>query len=434
MFKILSPSSIAVIGASSDKSKVGYAVFNNLLKSKLKVYPINPNARSVLGVKCYDKVTNIKGVVDVAVIAVPAKVVPLVINECGLKGVKEVIIISAGFKEAGNKELEEQIKGVALKYGMRLLGPNVLGVIKPGSFNASFLNEVPKSGGISFISQSGALGVAVLDWAITNNIGFSYFISIGNMCDINFNELITDLNKDSLTKVIALYVESISDGPGFMRAVRNSKKPVLVLKAGTSSEGTSAVSSHTGSLAGNNQVYEAAFNQCGAISVKSFNELVKSAELVNDYGLLKGKRVLIVGNAGGPSILMTDACINNGLVIPRLPVKVKKRLDKVLPSHWSHNNPIDVLGDALADRYEKVFNIIKNESFYDAVIVILTPQSMTEVEGTAKAVIELSKKRVVIPCFLGGNKIKPAFELFKKEGLLCFNEINEVADSLKALI
>ncbi len=433
MLKILNPKSVAVIGASRNPSKVGHIVFKNLKKSRIKVYPVNPNAKRILGVKCYENVTKIKENVEVAVIVVPASLVDKVIGECGVKGVSEAIIVSAGFKETGEARIESKLIRKAKKLGVRLLGPNVLGVIKPGYFNASFFKETPKKGGISFISQSGALGVAILDWAIGEGIGLRYFISIGNMADISFHELINELNNDSETKVIALYIESIKHGRKFMNACINSKKPILVLKAGTSEAGQRAASSHTGSLAGSYEIYKAAFKQCNAISVLSFNNLIKSAELINKHGVI-GKKILIISNAGGPSILMTDSCIKNGLIIPKLPLKIKKALNRALPKAWSHNNPIDVLGDALADRYEKVFKIISKEKFYDAVIIILTPQAMTEVEKTAKAVIEFSKtvKKPVIPCFLGGKKIKDALRLFSKAGVFAFDEINEVADSLKA--
>jgi len=431
VLKILSPQSIAVIGASRNPKKVGHVVFKNLKESKIKTYPVNPNAKRLLGVKCYQSITELKDKVQVAIIAIPAKFVPKVIEECGACGVKEVIIISAGFKEAGNEKLEQELKNKAKKFGIKMLGPNVLGVIKPGEFNASFFKEKLIKGGISFISQSGALGVAVLDWATSKNIGFRYFISVGNMADINFSELIEELSNDPETKVIALYVESLNDGKAFMEAVKNAGKPVLVLKAGKSEEGGRAASSHTGSLAGGYKIYEAAFKQCGAISVSSFNELIKTAELINRFGKIK-KKVLIISNAGGPGILITDACVKNELKIPRLPLRVKKKLDKELPKAWSRNNPIDVLGDALAERYKKVFNVIEKDDFYDCVIVLLTPQAMTEVKKTAKAVIEFSRrtKKPVIPCFLGGKKVKEAFELFKKAGIFAFDEIDEVAEAL----
>lgn len=431
MLKILNPKSAAVIGASREPNKVGHIIFKNLLQSGVKAYPVNPNARSILGVACYDKVTSIPDNVDIAIIAVPAKLTPSVIEECGVKGIKEAIIISAGFKEAGNPELEAQLAKSAQESGIRILGPNVLGVLAPGHFNATFLDESPVEGGISFISQSGALGVAVLDWAVSKGIGFRYFISVGNTADIDFHELINELNNDAKTKVIALYIESLRDGRAFLNACSNSKKPIVVLKAGVSEEGKKAASSHTGALAGSYEIYEAAFRQCGARSVASFIELMEVSEFIDTHGLV-GKKALVISNAGGPSILMTDALIADKLAVPKLPKKTVELLNKSLPAAWSHNNPIDVLGDARSDRYKAVFDIVKNEDFYDFIIVILTPQAMTEEEKTAEEVINIAKrlKKPVIPCFLGGKKIHGALRKFSEAGIFAYNEINEVADAI----
>jgi len=432
MNSLLNPKSIAVIGASRFKKKVGYIVYNNLINSKLKVYPVNPKARSIKGNKVYSNINEVKESIDCAVVCIPAQLVPSVIKDCAVKGVGSVIIISAGFKEAGNAKLEEEVIKQAGK--MRVLGPNVLGIIKPGYFNASFFEGMPRKGGISFISQSGALGVALLDSAIKEGLGLRYFISIGNMADVDFDDLINELNNDPETSVIVLYAESLKDGPSFMKACWESKKPIIVLKAGKSVEGRRATSSHTGSLAGSSEVYEAAFKQAGVRSASTLTSLINSALLADKFSLT-GKRVLIITNAGGPSILMTDACVGNKLEVPKLPDSVKDKLSKALPPVWSHNNPIDVVGDALADRYKNVFDVISKESFYDTIIVMLTPQAMTEVKETAQAVINLHKitGKPVIPCFLGGAKIEEGLKLFKKEGMPVFIDINELADALSII-
>lgn len=427
---LLKPESFAVIGASRDKKKVGHAVFRNLYKTGT-AYPVNPNIKSVLGVKCVKSVLDIKELVSHAVIAVPAPIVPQVIKECGMAGVKYAIIISAGFSEAGNRKLEEEVLNNAKTYGLRILGPNVLGIITAGEYNASFFKGNLKQGGLSIISQSGALGVAILDLFVKEGWGLRTFISVGNMSDLTINDALQELINDEKTKTILIYAESLKNGKKFMNTCRNTKKPIFILKAGVSAEGVKAAASHTGALAGTDEVYNAAFKQAGIKRVKTLTELLQAGVASEKYRKL-GEKALIITNAGGPGILMTDALSEKGIKIPALPPELVKELSTKLESvAWSRNNPIDLVGDASAERYAKALETVSKHDFYDYVIILLTPQAVTQPLETAQEVIKFSKatRKPVLPCFMGGNTVKKANELMKKEGLLTFKRIEDVSNT-----
>lgn len=432
---LLSPTGIAVIGASREKQKVGHVIFKNLLKSKVKNYPVNNKARSILGVKCYKSVIELKGKVSHAIIAVPAKLVPNIIEECGIAKIEYAIIISAGFSETGNKKLEEETIKIAKTNGIKILGPNVLGIIKPGSYNASFFDGELKKGNISFISQSGALGVGLLDYLISNNIGLNNFISVGNMSDLTITDCLKEVIADDKTTCVIIYAESLKKGREFMKTCKESKKPVIILKAGITKEGAKASSTHTGALAGSNEIYTAALKQCGAIRVNSLKELLNTAITYDKHGKL-GDKALVITNAGGPGILITDELIKNNIKMPELTKKIIDTLNKELTSvAWSKNNPLDLVGDAMADRYAKALNAIKKENFYDYVIIILTPQAMTEPLETIKEAIKFQQenKKPVIACLIGGDKVKTAREYAKKNGLIVYSDINELVNSIKNL-
>ncbi|MCD6576148.1 MAG: CoA-binding protein [Nanoarchaeota archaeon] len=425
MKNFFEPRRIAVIGASRFKGKVGHDIFKNLLKEKKKVYPVNPNAKKILGRKAYTSILDIKEKIDLAIIAVPARIVPIVLEECGKKKVQNVIIISSGFSEVGNNELEEKIKLIGKKYNIKILGPNCLGIINPHKkLNAAFFNKMPPKGAIAFISQSGALGVAVLDWAIQNKVGLSAFVSIGNASDIKFPELIDYFSKDKHTKAICLYVEGLKDGKKFMSAVLRTQKPVIVLKGGLTESGEKAAATHTAALTTEAGVYKGALKQCGAIQVDNLHQLFEVARHFVYGKAPKGKNGLIITNAGGAGVLASDAFDKNGLNLVDIPEKVLEKLNKVLPIHWSKRNPIDVIGDATPKRYKEVLKILEKERFYDFVFFALTPQTMTEPEEVAKLLVKFHKKTKipVFGCFMGGDAIRKAKKTLKENGILNFKE------------
>ncbi len=425
---LLKPDSIAVIGASSNPKKVGGVIFNNLLKSRLRVYPVNPNHKSINGVKCYKSIKELR--VSHAVIAVPAMIVPEIISECVEAGVKFAIIISSGFAEVGNKELQDKIVSIARKGGLRIIGPNSLGLIVPGEFNASFFKGELSSGGTTFISQSGALGVGVLD-SLVNNNGLRAFISVGNKADITINDVLIEAINDDKTKSIMIYAESLINGKEFMSIVKKSPKPVFILKGGLTNKGAIAASTHTGSMAGSSEVFKAAMKQCGARSVDSLKELINSSITYEQSGLI-GNKALIITNAGGPGILVTDALVNNDFIIPTLPKKVVKELNnKLIRINWSKHNPIDIVGDATAKRYTNTLRVINKYDFYDFIIIILTPQAMSEPLMTAKEIIKVNKK--VFTCMIGGESVNKAIKLLRDNNKPVFNNISELINTLKNL-
>ncbi len=420
------PRAIALIGASSKKGKIGNDIYNNLKESKIKVIPVNIGKGFIGKDKVYEKITEYSGSIDLAIIVIPAKFVPKALIDCGEKKIKKAIIISAGFGEMGKKDLDNELLEVSKKYGMQILGPNCLGVIDSiNGLNASFYKGKIKKGGISFISQSGAIGVAMLDKSFTNSIGFSKFISVGNMLNTDFSDYINYLSNDSDTKVICIYAEGISKGEDFVNAVKKCKKPIIALKAGVTSTAAKAISSHTGSLAGDIKIYESIFKQFGIISASNLSEMFNIAKHLSINGIPKGKRVCIITNAGGMGVLSSDACESNGLIIEALPKNIENNLSKILPLHWSKSNPIDVLGDALAQRYDESLKALSKKSFYDILLFILTPQSNTEVEKSVKALIDYKKNnpnKAVFSCLVGGERMKNSLELLEKNGIINFEE------------
>ena len=434
MKTLFSPSSVAVIGASRRPESVGQTVFSNILLNGYKgiVYPVNPRARSILGVKSYPRIIDIPDEVDLAVVVVPNRIVPGVIRECARKGVQSAIIISAGFKETGEegKKLEEKVQAEAQKGSISLLGPNCLGLIntEPSiSLNASFATSTPREGNVAFISQSGALCTAVLDYAKGQNIGFSKFISMGNKADITENELLRFLSDDPQTDVILMYLEDLHDEREFIRIAReitgevSKGKPIIAVKSGRTISGARAASSHTGSLAGLDEVYGAIFAQCGVLRVDSVKQLFDYALAFSSQPLPKGNRVAIVTNAGGPGIMATDACTSNrcGLEMASFQNKTHLKLKSGLPPSANIQNPVDVIGDARHDRYELALGSVLSDRKVDGVVVILTPQTMTDIEKIASTIGRLSRKssKPVLACFMGivdvskGEKILDSFKV-----------------------
>lgn len=420
---VFSPQSVAVIGASTQVGSVGNDLVKNLTQGFMgKIYPVNPKGGELYGLPVITDVKHLPRGVDLAVIAVPAPVVPTVLEQAGKRNVRAAIVISAGFKEVGNVALEQKLVTTARKYKMTLVGPNCLGVMNPHlNLNASFAPTMPKAGSIAFISQSGALGVAVTDFAKENHLGFSKFLSIGNKAGLDEAELLEYLAADDATRVILLYVEQLSEFERLLRVahkIRRQKnpKPIIVLKSGQTSAGAAAAQSHTGSLAGNDALYDALFREAGMIRANTVEELFLYAESFMYNPLLKSDRVAVITNAGGVGILATDALINENLKLAELDKKTQTALRKFLPESASVHNPVDILGDAKADRYEQTLLVVAADTGVDAIVVLLTPQSMTEVDATARAILSAKKvtKKPIVTSFLGGGRVTMGVNLLQR--------------------
>ncbi|MGB4593160.1 MAG: acetate--CoA ligase family protein [Coriobacteriia bacterium] len=390
-----SPRSVAVVGVSRDEEKVGHAIFDNVLRGGFAgaVYPVNPRADEIHGHRCYPSLAALPVTPDLAVIVVPASAVNAVLEECGAVGTTSAIIISAGFKEIGpaGAVLEREVLRTARKLGMRILGPNCLGLISTAaSLNASFAPSTPVPGTVAFMSQSGALGTAVLDWAAGEGIGLSHFVSLGNKADVSEVDLVRAWESDPNVAVVVSYLEAVGDGTAFVDAVSAlvRTKPFIALKAGGSDAGARAVSSHTGSLAGSEKAYEAAFYKAGVIRARSVQELFDLAAAFSRQPLSQGPGLCILTNAGGPAILATDACEALGVPLASLEAETIRALGEVLPPAAALYNPVDVLGDALPDRYAAAAKSIVADPNVHSLLVILTPQAMTDAAGTAHAIAD----------------------------------------------
>jgi acetate---CoA ligase (ADP-forming) len=424
---ILYPQSIAVVGTNKVKGTVPADILLNILRAEYQgiVYPVNPKEKFIASLKTYKYVLDIEDPVDLAVIVYPSSVCHLALEQCGKKGVKSAVIISAGFKETGpaGAERERQILEIARKYNMSLIGPNCLGVINTDpsvSLNASFARAMPEEGNIAFLSQSGALCTAVLDYARGKHIGFSKFVSFGNKADIDEADLLLYLQNDPKTKVILLYLEEISDGERLMRVaenvIRKSGKPVLAIKSGRTSEGASAAASHTGSLAGSDEICNAAFRQAGILRCDDIEEMFNKAIALAYQPLPEGRRIATITNAGGPGVLVTDSAIHNGLSLASFESETTDILKKNLPKTANINNPVDVIGDARADRYSIALEAILNDANVDGVFVILTPQSMTQIEEIAHAICDHTqgKTKPVYTSFMGETDVAAGIDILQR--------------------
>ncbi len=424
--KMMSPKTIALIGATDKEGTVGEATLKNLLigKGRHVVYPVNPGHESVLGLKCYPSIAAVPEHVDLAVIATPAKSVPQVVEECGKAGVDGVVIISAGFREVGKEgvELEEKIRAIRERYGFRLLGPNCVGFVRPGAhLNATFLKDNPEPGSIAFISQSGALGSAILDWAVMSHVGFSMFASLGSMLDLDFGDLIDFLGSDTSTRSIILYVEGIGNAKKFMSAARGfaRSKPIIVLKAGKYNTGAKAVQSHTGALAGDFEVYDAAFKRVGVVRVDEIGDLFNCASVLDSKRLPSGPRLAIVTNAGGPGVVASDYVTDLGGELAKLTDRSMRILDERLPSFWSHGNPVDVLGDADVERYGLAVETCLADPNVDGLLAICTPQGVTPAADLATEVVKLAKDRQkpVLTVWMGEKGVVEARRRFSENSI-----------------
>jgi acetyltransferase len=440
---IFKPRSVAIIGASRTPGKVGHTLLKNLLECGYagRIYPINPYAEEILGIRCYPSVLKVPSEVELAVVAVPAPLVFGVAEECGEKGVHALIVISAGFRETGKEgaERERKLLEIAKRYGMRIQGPNCLGVIDTYTpLNLSFAPSMPRRGRIAFISQSGALATAALDWAMGEGIGFSHFISLGNKADLNEIDFLQALGGDENVRAIILYVESIEEGERFMEVASEitRNKPIIVLKGGVSKAGSRAAGSHTGALVGSYTAYKAAFRKVGVLSTEGVEELFNYAVTLTEQPLPKGEGVVIVTNAGGPGIVFTDLCERYRVELARLSVETHRVLREVLPPEAATGNPIDVLGDARADRYQYALERVLEDNAVYAAAVILTPQAMTESLATAKAVVEMKDRfpdKPLVAVFMGGGEVEEASRYLKKKGVPCFDFPEKAVRTLSAL-
>jgi len=434
------PKSVAIIGASRQKGKVGYEILVNLIAGGYpgKIYPINPKADEIEGIKVYPDLASIGETPELVVIIVPAQFVAGMLEECAKVNVKSVVIITAGFKEVGpeGKKLEEEIVKIAKRAGIRFVGPNCLGVISPShKLNACFGGDLPVPGGIAYISQSGALLAAILDTANASGIGFSSLVSIGNKADVDELDLVEAFGSQRETKVIAGYLESITDGNAFVREAEqiSQKKPILLMKSGRTAAGAKAASSHTGSLAGGDVAYESAFTRAGVIRCESIKQQFDFAQAFANQPLPKGPNVVVITNAGGPGIMAADAIEQKGLTFAKLTDETKKKLAEKLPAAANVHNPVDVLGAALADRYEFAFDVVLDDPNVDAAIVLLTPQAMTQSKETAEALVKVcskKKSKPVLACFLGAAKVDPGIQVLRKGGIPQYDSPESAVDTL----
>ncbi|MGA2030931.1 MAG: bifunctional acetate--CoA ligase family protein/GNAT family N-acetyltransferase [Thermoguttaceae bacterium] len=429
--KIFDPRRVAVIGASDTATSVGYTVLRNLVGSGFRgvVYPVNPQRESVQGIQAYKDIPSLPHPPDLAVICTPAPAVAAIVRSCGEAGTRGVVIISAGFREIGaeGRKLEELVRQEQRKFdGMRILGPNCLGLIVPGlQLNASFAAPTPARGHIGFISQSGALCASVLDWAVEQGIGFSYFVSVGNMLDVSFGDLIDYLGSATETRSIILYIESISEAREFVSAARAfaRTKPIVAYKAGRFAESARAAASHTGAMAGVDAVYEAAFQRAGIERIFQIDEMFDCAELLARQQTPKGDRLVILSNAGGPGVMTTDALIAHAGHLAELSDATMARLNEFLPPFWSHGNPVDVLGDAPPERFAKALEIVLDDRGVDAALVILTPQAMTDPSETARAVAAVARRtrKPVLAAWMGGRHVSEGIRLLSEAGIATFD-------------
>jgi Acyl-CoA synthetase (NDP forming) len=439
---IFKPKSVAIVGASTKLGSVGNGIAKNLTQGFTgKVYPVNPKAEELYGLKCYPSLTAINAPIDLMVIVVPAAIVPAVLEEGGKLGIKGAIIISAGFKEAGNPELENTVKELCAKYDIALIGPNCLGIINPSiSLNASFAAFAPSIGNVAFISQSGALCTAILDCATSMGIGFSKFISVGNKAVLDETDILDYLKNDDDTDVVAMYAEQLAEPDKLMAKIKELSHdakpiPVVVIKSGKTSAGAGATASHTGALAGNDAAYAALFRQSGIIRANSSEELFDYIKIFSANKVNSAARLAIITNAGGPGVLAIDAVVENGLTVATLSDETKAALKAALPPEANTHNPIDVLGDARADRFEAAISAALSDNNVDAAVIILTPQSTTEIEATAEVIIKARDKynKPIAAAFMGQELVEPGLELLKNNKIAAYSYPESAIKALSAL-
>lgn len=441
--KVFSPKRIAVIGASDRPTSVGHSVLRNLIANEFGgvVYPVNNKRQAVHGIQAYPTIESLPHCPDLAIVCTPATSVPELVHECGRAGVGGMIILSAGFKEIGGDgvSLEDQVREARKEYDLRIVGPNCLGVIAPHQgLNASFAASMPAAGSVALISQSGALCTSILDWARKENIGFSHFVSVGNMLDVSIADLIDYFAADPQTKSAILYVESITEARAFLSAARAfaRNKPIVAYKSGRFTESAQAAASHTGAMAGDDDVYSAAFQRAGIERTLHIDELFDTAELLARHEAPHGARLAIVTNAGGPGVIATDALIARDGVLAKLSDDVIEQLDQCLPKYWSRQNPIDILGDATAERFRDAMKQVLSAEEIDAVLVILTPQAMTQPTAIAEAVAEIAmqSRKPILASWMGGESVERGIGILNSAGVPTYPSPEQAVAALMHLV
>ncbi len=438
------PKSIAVVGASKNSTKIGHAALKNILISDYdcKIYPINPKEKSILGLKCYKKIANVPGKIDLVLISVPAPIVSKILKECKEKKVPNVIIITSGFSEAGNEELEDELKKIIENSDMRVLGPNTMGYKNASdSLDASFVYGNPRKGYLSLISQSGALGIGMIYLANNEYVGISKIIGVGNKLDIDDDDLIDYFSKDPDTKVIGLYIEGVKDGRAFMNSIYACNKPVLVVKAGRSKAGARATASHTGSMAGSDKIYGAAIKQAGGIRCRDIVELFDMARALAGQPPAQGNRVGIITNGGGLGILLTDACEANGLTVPKLSKTTYKKIDKILPDLVKPNNPIDLVADAGFFRYEAATRALLEDPNIDGLIIASVHGGYARPQEFTGAILKMVRerklheefKKPILATWVGGKEFEDLVLDLKSAGVPIYPSSWRTARSMLAL-
>lgn len=426
---IFRPENVAVVGASESPGSVGRTLLWNLVSNPFggTIYPVNPKRDSVLGIEAYDSVSDIEADVDLAVIATPAPTVPGIVEACGEAGIRGLIIVSAGFREVGEEgaELERDIRQIARDYNIRIVGPNCLGVMRPpNGLNATFAGAMANEGNVAFVSQSGALLTSILDWSFRENVGFSAFVSIGSMLDVDWGDMIEYLGDDPKTDSIVLYMESIGNARSFLSAARDvaQSKPIIVIKAGRTDAAAEAAASHTGTLTGSDDVLDAAFRRSGVLRVDDINDLFYMAEVLGKQPRPEGRNLTILTNAGGPGVLATDALIGGGGELTPLSEEALDDFNDILPAAWSHSNPVDILGDADPERYAKSLEVAANDENSDGLLVVLTPQAMTEPTKTAEHLRPYARdnRKPILASWMGGDAVATGEKILNEAGLPTF--------------
>ncbi len=437
------PQAVALIGATEKAGSVGRTILSNLIASPFggTVYPVNPNRPSVLGIQSHPNIASIPEKVDLAVIVTPPKSIPGIIEECGEAGVPSVVVISAGFKEVGEEgaQLERDVVAKAAEYGMRVIGPNCLGVMNPISgLNATFAAGMANKGRVSFIGQSGALITAILDWSLREGAGFSSIVSLGSMADVGWGDLIDYLGDDPDTDAIVIYMETVGDARAFLSAVREValQKPIIVMKPGRTAEASRAAASHTGSMTGSDEVLDTAFRRTGVLRADRISDLFYFAEILGKQPLPKGPNLTVLTNAGGPGVLATDALIRSGGKLAPLSEETIAKLDKVLPATWSRANPIDIIGDAPPDRYAAALDIMAHDPDSDGLLVILTPQAMTDPTKTAREIIPYTtdSDKPIMASWMGGSDIETGERILGEAGVATFPYPDSAAHMFTELV
>ncbi len=444
--ELFSPESVAIIGASRHPGKIGYTILRNIIEYgyKGKIYPINPKADEILGLKAYPSVLNVPDKIDMAIVAVPVKIVPKVAEDCGKKGVKVLVVITSGFGEVGNTEAEQKLVKIAREYGMRILGPNIFGLAyTPARLNATFGPKDIREGNIAFITQSGALGIALMGWTVMEEIGLSALISIGNMIDIDVTEVSRYLADDPHTRVITIYLEGLKPNTGkkFMEIMKEvtKKKPVIIIKAGRSRRGAAAAASHTGSLAGMDHIYSAAFKQTGVLRAKTVEEMFDWARAFANQPVPRGDRTIIITNGGGVGVLATDAAEEYGVNLITPSIELKDQFHRIMPWFGSPKNPIDLTGQAGVENYIKALQIAFESPEIDNIVVLYCRTAILDPRDLAKGLIDIIKlykgsNKPVVVGMVGGIDTFEAMKILNKNGIPAYPSPERAVSSLAAMI